>query len=88
MNAKLEDFNDKYVVVPNFKAGGFGFMTIDRGDMTDAEWKTWNEIRSTPEIKEIINKTKNSAAIATAVETLLDGKGIMVCRTNQARPSI
>ena len=27
MNAKLEDFNDKYVVVPNFKAGGFGFMT-------------------------------------------------------------
>lgn len=88
MNAKLEDFNDKYVVVPNFKVGGFGFMTIDRGDMTDEEWKTWNEVRSTPEIKEIINKTKNSAAIAKAVETLLDGKGIMVCRINQARPSI
>ena len=88
MNAKLEDFNDKYVVVPNFKAGGFGFMTIDRGDMTDEEWKTWNDVRSTPEVKEIINKAKNSADIARAVSTMLDGKGITVCLTNQARPSI
>lgn len=88
MNAKLEDFNDKYVVVPNFKVGGFGFMTIDRGDMTDEEWKTWNDVRSTPEVKEIINKAKNSADIARAVSTMLDGKGITVCLTNQARPSI
>jgi hypothetical protein len=88
MNAKLEDFNDKYVVVPNFKDGGFGFMTIDRGDMTDEEWKTWNDVRSTPEVKEIINKAKNSADIARAVATMLDGKGITVCLTNQARPSI
>ena len=88
MNARLEEFNGDYVVVPQFAAGTYGIVNVIRGDMTDREWNVWNRVRTAPEIKEIINKTKNSAAIAKAVETLLDGKGIMVCRINQARPSI
>lgn len=88
MNAKLKEFNDKYVVVPNFNVGGFGFMTVERGDMTDEEWKTWNEIRTASEIKEIINKAKSRFGIVTAIQDLLESKGIASCRINQERPSI
>ena len=85
MNARLEEFNGDYVVVPQFSAGTYGIINVIRGDMTDKEWNVWNRVRTAPEIKEIISKSKPSE-IPGKVLAVLETKGIMKCLTNAERP--
>lgn len=86
MNARVEDFAGEYVVVPLFKAGGYGIITVDRGDMTDKEWAVWNRLRTATEIKEAINRAPRPSEIPGRVLAVLDEKGIQRCLTNQERP--
>lgn len=85
MNARLEEFNEDYVVVPLFAKGTYGVVNVVRGDMTDREWNTWNRVRTAPEIKEIISRTRPSE-IPGRILALLEEKGIMRCLTNTERP--
>lgn len=88
MNASLEKFTGTYVVVPKYTDGGYGIYNIDRGDMTDAEWKTWLEISSTPEIKAVVRHSSNPGEIPLKVMAVLEAKGISKCLINQERPII
>lgn len=87
MNARLEEFTGEYVVVPLFRSGSYGIVNVDRGDMTDKEWNTWNRVRSAPEIKEAINKAPRPSEIPGRVFAVLDDKGIPRCLINQERPT-
>lgn len=88
MNARLEEFTGDYVVVPTFATGSFGIVNVNRGDMTDKEWATWNRVRSAPEIKEAINRAPRPSEIPGRVMAVLDEKGIQRCLTNQERPTL
>jgi hypothetical protein len=85
MNSRLEEFNDDYVVVPLFAKSTYGVINVVRGDMTDKEWNTWNRVRTAPEIKEIISRSRPSE-IPGKVLALLEDRGIARCLTNTERP--
>lgn len=71
-----------------FKNGDYGIVNVDRGDMTDKEWATWNRVRTAPEMKEAINKAPRPSEIPGRVLAVLDEKGIPRCLINQERPTM
>jgi S-adenosylmethionine:tRNA ribosyltransferase-isomerase len=80
----LKDIDKAFITVHM----GIGqFRRVDVEDLSKHRMDSERLIIS-EEACRIINKAKNAADIARAVATMLDGKGITVCLTNQARPSI
>lgn len=82
---RIEELLDTYVVVPDFVDGGYGMMQVVRGDMTEEEWKTWNRVRNIPEVKRLVNSGSPNGLSIKLLDFLTE-KGILACRTNQARP--
>ena len=51
----LADFGTEIVSVPDFAPGPFGMDMVVRGDMDDREWRRWNAITQTSEMKKMMN---------------------------------
>ena len=90
MVSKLDDFKESYIVVPKFVSGGWGITTIDRGDMTNEEWRQWTRVRECAEIKQCMRKYSNThdkpEGLTAEIVKLLTNKEVPVCATCQTRP--
>jgi hypothetical protein len=83
-----EDFRDGYVVVPDFKPTKCGVSYVNRGDMSDSEWRTWIRVSRMRDIKQLIAKTGDKPGLSVRIYKYLTDKGIVACRTGQERPII
>jgi len=88
MQVRIEELANGYVVVPTFTAGSYGTTNVNRGDMTDREWATWNRARMTPEIKAAIKAAPRPSEIPGLVLKVLEDKGVAACLINQERPTV
>lgn len=65
---------------------------IDRGDMTDGEWKHWSKLRELSEIKQFMKeygkKNANPSGMTRALVTFLTEKGVQACATYMERPTL
>ena len=50
----LADFSDEIVSVPDFAPGPYGMDLVIRGDMDDREWRRWNALTQTSEMKKMM----------------------------------
>ena len=60
---KLTDFSSEVVAVPDFAPGSYGMDNVIRGDMDDKEWRRWNAISRTAELKQFMNKHRKAYGI-------------------------
>lgn len=60
---KLSDFSNEIVAVPDFAPGSYGMDNVIRGDMDDREWRRWNAISRTGELKQFMNKHRKAYGI-------------------------
>ena len=90
MQVKLDEFRTGYVVIPLFEDASYGMSKVNRGDMTDDEWRTWRQVSKVREVAQAIDQYKKSgrpiAGMASALFDTLKEKEIQVCLTNSERP--
>ncbi len=51
---KLSDFITEIVDIPDFAPGQYGMDLVIRGRMDDNEWRRWNAISRTSEMKQFM----------------------------------
>ncbi len=68
----LTDFSEEIVAVPDFASGQFGMDRVLRGDMDDREWRRWNAITQTPELKQMMAKHRREKGIVGLRKAVVD----------------
>jgi hypothetical protein len=56
----LADFAEEIVAVPDFTPGPYGMDLVVRGDMDDREWRRWNAIAQTNDLKQMMIKHRKA----------------------------
>jgi hypothetical protein len=80
MKITFDEFNGVCVVIPRYKMGPYGYLIIDKGTMTDIEWKTWKYLTEIKEIKQFIQQyiqSKNDISkLSDNIISILVNKGL------------
>lgn len=70
----LADFKNEVVSVPDFEPGPYGMDLVIRGYMDDNEWRRWNAITQTSEMKKMMGNYRRAngcIGLRTAILTFL-----------------
>jgi hypothetical protein len=68
----LADFAEEIVAVPDFTPGPYGMDLVIRGDMTDKEWRRWNAISQTTDLKQMMIKHRKANGTKGLRDAILD----------------
>lgn len=90
MFVNLDDFKNETVVVPKFKDSDYGIIKVDRGDMSDHEWRTWRKVSESRAVAKImVAHRKSGEPIGKMSQKIIDyltEQGIAACLTGNDRP--
>ena len=69
---QLSDFTTEIVDIPDFAPGQYGMDLVIRGRMDDREWRRWNAISRTSEMKQFMLQYKKDHGLKGLRDAIAD----------------